>query len=285
MQASDEPSRGARDSEFELVTLRNGTRAVRHLGHGEVMHPSVGPSQEACALYVEQSRLSEKLQVEGPPLQVWDVGLGAGTNAVAALTCARELGARQRRELTVVSFEIDLSPLRLALADTKGFPFLEPFAGAGKALLKGERWSEGRSRWELRLGDAASALARLVAAGKSDLFRSVLACVQPCLWTPATFAGLRAQARSDGDGCTLFTYSAATPTRVLTAAQRVLRGPGVATGMKKETTVAATQRERLEQPLDGELARTLGTLSGPGDPWPGANGRAIKAAVRGHAQF
>ncbi len=59
-----------------------------------------------------------QLQREGPPLRVWDVGLGAGTNAVAALTCARELGERQRRELEVLSFEIDLAPLRLALADT-----------------------------------------------------------------------------------------------------------------------------------------------------------------------
>ncbi len=81
MHAADEDPRPARDGDFELVTLRNGTRAVRHLGHGEVMHPSVGPWQEARALYVEQSRLGEKLQVEGPPLHVWDVGLGAGTNA------------------------------------------------------------------------------------------------------------------------------------------------------------------------------------------------------------
>ena len=78
MHASDEDERPARDGDFELVTLRNGARAVRHLGHGEVMHPSVGPWQEACALYVEQSRLADKLQVAGPPVRVWDVGLGAG---------------------------------------------------------------------------------------------------------------------------------------------------------------------------------------------------------------
>jgi hypothetical protein len=39
-----------RDGDFELVTLRNGARAVRHLGHGEVMHPSIGPWQEALRL-------------------------------------------------------------------------------------------------------------------------------------------------------------------------------------------------------------------------------------------
>ena len=30
-----------RDGDFELVTLRNGQRAVKSLTHGEVMHPSV----------------------------------------------------------------------------------------------------------------------------------------------------------------------------------------------------------------------------------------------------
>src|SRR4051812_43955258 len=155
MRASDEGPLGERDGDFELVTLRNGARAVRHVGHGEVMHPSVGPWQEARALYVEQSRLAEKLQVAGPPLCVWDVGLGAGTNAIAALTCARELGAKQRRELKIVSFELDLAPLRLALADARGFPFLQPFADAAHALVRSERWSDGRSHWQLQLGDAA----------------------------------------------------------------------------------------------------------------------------------
>jgi len=282
--ASDEHPRGARDGEFELVTLRNGTRAVRHLGHGEVMHPSVGPWQEACALYVEQSRLAEKLQVEGPPLQVWDVGLGAGTNAVAALTCARELGARQRRELTVVSFEIDLSPLRLALADEEGFPFLEPFAAAGSALLKGDRWSEGRSHWELHLGDAASLWRGSWQPADLIFFDPFSPASNPALWTPATFAGLRAQARSDGDGCTLFTYSAATPTRVSLLLGGFYVGTGVATGMKKETTVASTQRERLAQPLDARwLARW--ERSAAQAPHGLALTDEIKAAVRGHAQF
>ena len=96
MHASDEPPRGARDGDFELVTLRNGTRAVRHLGHGEVMHPSVGPWQEACALYVEQSRLAEKLQVEGPPLQ----RLGRGTRRGHECGRGTDLRARARRAAT-----------------------------------------------------------------------------------------------------------------------------------------------------------------------------------------
>ncbi|HKO52900.1 MAG TPA: MnmC family methyltransferase [Polyangiaceae bacterium] len=273
-----------RDGDFELVTLQNGTRAVRHLGHGEVMHPSVGPWQEARALYVEQSRLAEKLQVEGPPLHVWDVGLGAGTNAVAALTCARELGPRQRRELRIVSFELDLSPLRLALADAQGFPFLQPFADAGQALLKGEHWSGGRSHWQLFLGDAAERWQSAWEPADLIFFDPFSPASNPGLWTPAAFARLRAHAREDGQGCTLFTYSAATPTRVSLLLAGFYVGTGIATGMKKETTVGATQRELLEQPLDARwLARW--ERSAAQAPHGVALSAEIQAAVRGHGQF
>jgi len=273
-----------RDGDFELVTLRNGTRAVRHLGHGEVMHPSVGPWQEARALYVEQSRLAEQLQREGPPLRVWDVGLGAGTNAVAALTCARELGERQRRELEVLSFEIDLAPLRLALADTQGFAFLQPFAAAGNALLNGEPWHQGRSRWEVHLGDAAELWGRTWEPADLIFFDPFSPVSNPTLWTPATFAKLRAHARDDGGGCTVYTYSAATPTRVSLLLGGFFVGTGAATGMKKETTVAATRRELLEQPLD---ARWLSRWerSAAQAPHGVELSEEIRSAVRGHAQF
>ena len=284
MHSSDGGPRPARDGDFELVTLRNGTRAVRHVGHGEVMHPSVGPWQEARALYVEQSRLADKLQVEGPPLRVWDVGLGAGTNAVAALSCARELGARQRRALHVVSFELDLSPLRLALADAQGFPFLQPFAQAGTALLKGEHFSEGQSQWQLRLGDAAESWARESELADLIFFDPFSPASNPALWTPTAFATLRAHARDDREGCALFTYSAATPTRVSLLLGGFFVGTGLATGMKKETTVAATQRELLAQPLDARwLARWERSAAQAPHGVPLSD--AIRSAVRGHAQF
>jgi tRNA U34 5-methylaminomethyl-2-thiouridine-forming methyltransferase MnmC len=280
----------SRDGNFELVTLRNGTRAVRHIGHGEVMHPSIGPWQEAQALYVEQSRLAETLQTAGPALCVWDVGLGAGTNAVAALTCARALGERQRRHLKVVSFEVDLAPLRLALADSAGFPFLQPFSHAAEALQTVGRWSEGASEWQLHLGDAAElwrereptqspwSLADIV------FFDPFSPTANPKLWTPAAFQLLRKHAREDGDGCTLFTYSAATPTRVSLLLGGFFVGTGVATGMKKETTVAATRRELLRQPLAGRwLARwERSTAQGPHGV---ALDESVKSGVRGHAQF
>jgi tRNA U34 5-methylaminomethyl-2-thiouridine-forming methyltransferase MnmC len=279
-----------RDGDFELVTLRNGTRAVRHTGHGEVMHPSVGPWQEAQALYVAQSQLAEKLQTEGPPLHVWDVGLGAGTNAVAALTCARDLGEQQRRPLKVVSFEIDLAPLRLALADSDGFPFLQPFAEAGKALATTQSWQEGPLSWELHLGDAAALWRERDhtrgALEPADIifFDPFSPASNPKMWTPNAFQSLRGHAREDGDGCALFTYSAATPTRVSLLLGGFFVGTGIATGMKKETTAAATRCESLAEPLDDRwLARwERSTAQGP----HGADlTDVIRSAVRGHGQW
>ncbi|MEO7033172.1 MAG: MnmC family methyltransferase [Polyangiaceae bacterium] len=273
-----------RDGDFELVTLRNGTRAVRNVVHGEVMHPSIGPWQEAQALYVAQSRLSEKLQEPGAPLCIWDVGLGAGTNAVAALTCARSLGAAQRRELRVVSFEIDLAPLRLALADQDGFPFLQPFASAAESVAKAQHWSEDSLRWDLHLGDAATLWQQRWEPADIIFFDPFSPASNPTLWTPTAFALLRRHAREDGEGCTLFTYSSATPTRASLLLGGFYVGTGSSTGMKTETTAAATRCDLLRQPLDQRwLSRWQRSSSQA--PHGVALDASIEAALRGHAQF
>src|SRR5690606_16046137 len=109
---------------------------------GEIMHPAVGPWEDAQRLYVTQLRLTERLKDgEARPLRVLDVGLGAATNAVAALTAARTVDPARRRPLEVVSLERDLAPLRLALADPEGFPFLVPFAAAAARLVATGSWS------------------------------------------------------------------------------------------------------------------------------------------------
>ncbi|SEM68322.1 tRNA U34 5-methylaminomethyl-2-thiouridine-forming methyltransferase MnmC [Stigmatella aurantiaca] len=245
--SSDNP----RDGDFELVTLRNGARAVRHLGHGEVMHPSVGPWKEALRLYVEQPRLAERLGQPGPPLVVLDVGLGAATNAVAALTCARELGAGRRRALELISLEVDLAPLRLALADPEGFPFLQPFREAAEALMRDGSWSEAGLHWRLLLGDAVPHLEGALPPADLVYFDPFSPASNPDMWTEAVLARVRARCQEEGEGARLLTYSAATPTRVTLLLAGFYVGAGVSTGTKGETTVAATRLEALEAPLGG----------------------------------
>ncbi len=242
---------GARDGDFELVTLRNGHRAVRHTGHGEVMHPAVGPWLEAQRLYVEQGQLAERLQAAQPaPLVLLVVGLGAATNAVAALTCARGLPGRTRA-LHVYSFEVDLAPLRLALADPEGFPFLVPFRPAAERLMREGRWEADGLRWQLLSGDARAHLEdAALPAAELVFFDPFAPASNPEMWTPRTLASVRARCRQEPHARALLTtYSAATPTRVSLLLAGFYVGAGLSTGTKGETTVAAVHPGALQAPL------------------------------------
>jgi hypothetical protein len=280
-------SQEPRDGDFELVTLRNGSRAVRHTGHGEVMHPSVGPWLEAQRLYVEQGQLAERLQAPGAPepLVLLDVGLGAATNAVAALTCAAGLPAR-RRALEVYSFEVDLAPLRLALADPAGFPFLVPFREAAEGLMRDGAWEGEGLSWRLLLGDARGHLApgRLPPA-ELVFFDPFSPASNPEMWTPATLAQVHACCRSEPAARALLTtYSAATPTRVSLLLAGFYVGAGLSTGTKGETTVAGLHPSALQAPLG---ARWL-------ERWERSSARAphgepltpaLEAQLRTHPQW
>lgn len=244
----------SRAGDFELVTLRNGHRAVRHVGHGEVMHPAVGPWREANRLYVEQLGLAARLAGSAAKVRVWDVGLGGGANAVAALTCAKSLPSRA--PLEVVSFEVDVKALQLALTDEEGFPFLGPWRDAAAELL-----AEGRSEaeglcWRLERGDLLETMEK--APGPADLvfFDPFSPEKNPSLWTRHALRRLRGRCREDGAGALLSTYSASTRTRASLLLAGFFVGTGVSVGTKKETTVAATRLESLGRPLGSEwLAR------------------------------
>jgi queuine tRNA-ribosyltransferase len=76
------------------VVVRDGVGHIRDTTSGELMHSVNDPLEEARSLYVEQSRLAERLRE--PPaaaLVVWDVGLGAGTNAMEAINAVETLTA------------------------------------------------------------------------------------------------------------------------------------------------------------------------------------------------
>jgi len=235
-----------REGDFELVTLRGGAHAVRHLGHGEVMHPGGGPWEEARRLYAEQLDVRARAALPGAePLRVLDVGLGAATNAVAVLAAA----AGGPRPLELHSLEKDLSPLRLALRAGDAFPFLEPWRPALRALLDAGEWSSGSTRWRLLAGDARETLTRVPPDQELVLFDPFSPRANPSLWTPSFLSRVRERCRTAGPGALLATYSAATPTRVSLLLAGFFAGAGAATGGKRETTVAATRKEALASPL------------------------------------
>ena len=261
--------------EFELVTLRNGHRAVRHKGHGEVMHPSVGPWAEANALYVQQAKFDELAK---GPICIYDVGLGAAANAVAALTRWNELG--RPNEVELHSFEVDLQPLKLAIDDAEGFPFLVPWRKQLVELIDNGEVVDGPLRWTLHLGDALQKLDDVQVAATLVFHDPFSPETNPTLWTPDAFKLLREHC----DDAQLFTYSASTRTRVSLLLGGFFVGIGDPIGTKQETTVAATRRERLSRPLGPEFLKRWERSSARA-PWGVELTGELEAQVRAHPQF
>lgn len=237
--------------DYDIVTGPQGFSSIRQLSSGEVMHSVNAPSEEAERLYIAQSALAARLLKSHAPaatdeLVIWDVGLGAASNAMAALQCFEktlaEHGADALRPLRIVSFECDLDPLKLAVKFASHFPHLRH--GAPHAILKEAQWTHpsGLLRWELHEGDF---LQRFAATPAPDLifYDPFSAKTDTGLWTDDVFASIRQH--SGQRPAELYTYSAATAVRValLTAGFHVAAGVG--TGPKANTTAAFTHAASL----------------------------------------
>jgi len=251
----------------EVVITRDGAPAMRDRATGEVMHPVVGPRVEAARLYVAPSRLAERLARPDPrPLVVLDVGLGAGSNAIAAWRLAEELPCA-RRELAIVSFERTLAAFELALDSEHAATFgLDGDAGeAARALLAARSHVSPRARtsWRLVLGELPSALEAEPEASADVVFWDPFSPrANPSLWTTAAFTALRRLCR---EGATVHTYSASTSVRAALLLAGFAVGVGETTG-EKTTTVAAVDAADLERPLDRRWLERLRRSSAPLPP-------------------
>jgi queuine tRNA-ribosyltransferase len=232
------------------VIVRDEVGSIRDTTSGEVMHSRNNPAQEARLLYVEQSRLIERLQTAaGEPLVVWDVGLGAASNAMAAiLAVENSTQPASPRALTLVSFENDLDSLALALDHVGWFDHLRH--AAPRKLLSSGRWTNSTSTidWLLQSGDFAT---RKFAAPPPDIifFDPFSFKTDSSLWTLTAFRelGLVCSQRP----VELFTYTNSTSIRAAMLAAGFYVAKGRGTGPKAETTIglsplAATARHTHE---------------------------------------
>lgn len=142
----------ARVGDYELHVSEGEPVGIRHVSTGKSVPTS------ACveaALLPRRLRLAEGMSPEEvAPLIVWDIGLGAGAAALAAISIYEaEAGLGPVRPMHIVSFTDDLSPLRLALSQKRHFEYLRH--GAADTLVhRGEwksRYRAGLS-WSLRQG-------------------------------------------------------------------------------------------------------------------------------------
>lgn len=275
----------------ELVRLTRGDVSLRHIASGEVMHSNVGPREEARLLYVEQSRLRERLAVADNELVLWDVGLGAATNALAALQCwrrARTEGAA--RDIRIVSFESDLSGTRLAYESRAELPYFEGFEHVVDTLLERKRYESEGLRWELHEGDFRDNAAKC-APPELVYFDFYSPKASPELWNVATFKVVHAAAERfasehSGRATNLYTYSASTRVRVALLVAGFFVGFGRSTGTKSDTTAASTKFVELESPLD---ARWIERFKRSHEPlphgWPIERRDELFELVLRHPQF
>ncbi len=210
------------------------------------MHSVSAPEDEANRLYIDQSRLAARLRRrhgdDEHPLVVWDVGLGAASNAMAALHCAERLlaadGPAAQRPLHLISFERDLDPLTLAARNAPRFPHLRH--GAPQALLKHGHWTHptGLITWRLLRGDF---LDLLETAPAPDLiyYDPFSSKTDTALWQSEVFA--RIHRHCQPEPAELYTYSAGTAVRVALLVAGFFVAEGIGTGPKATTTVAYTR--------------------------------------------
>lgn len=239
---------------FRLIPLRNGTLGVFSEEFGEAMHPTIGPAQEAEALYVRQLRLRERVPAAADEFVVWDVGLGGAANASAVLRAAADAGGNLR----LVSFECSVEAPAFALAHAAELGYLGGLETPLRELLEGRatHFHFGRANvsWELVIADFPSWLAAVespagVPPPHAILFDPFSPARNPAMWSLEVFTRLFRRL-DPARPCSLATYSRSTMTRVAMLLAGFWVGAGAASGVKEETTLAANSPALLPNLLD-----------------------------------
>jgi queuine tRNA-ribosyltransferase len=271
--------------DYRVIENPLGFASIQQVSSGETMHSVSEPADEAKRLYVDQldlPALLAKAAARGTPLVVWDVGMGAGTNAMAFLRAVEShLGnfADAAGPLVQIeSFERDLDSFRLAILHPYRFRYLQhpgPFS-----IGREGKWNSecGRIGWTLFEGDFE---ARMGEARAPDviLFDPFSSKVDSPLWETAVFRKLRSAL---GEGtCELFTYSNSNLVRgrLLAAGWFVARGAG--TGPKTDTTIAASRPDSKREWL-GRDWLSKWERSGARTPEVAAE---LDLSIKSHPQF
>ena len=275
------PSKPRQRGGFALHALAAGRVGLVHVPSGALVHPADEPDAGAARVYVEQSvRLADALR-GGPaarPIVVWDVGLGAGHNAMALVRAADRAAGHAPIEL--VSFARELDGFALALAHVEHFAHLRHRA-PHVALHRG-RFERERFTWRLCRGDA---LAALGSQPPPDIifYDACAAEVDAPPWSLAAFARLFAHLPGPAE---LFTAASSTAIRSVMLAAGFHVARGVAAARAAETTIALVPPAAPYPLLDRDWLerRQRAAAKFPPDV-PLDDHAALDAAIRGHAQF
>ncbi len=238
---------------YKLVKLANGAQSVHSLVVGESFHPAIGPAAEAETLYVRQVRLAERLQKLSGEFVIWDVGLGAAANALAALSAAQRIDCSIR----LCSFDSTLEPLQFGLQHQEALGYFGGCEEPLEQLLREHRvaFPHGQTKvnWDLHLADFPALLdqpeAEQIPKPHLIMFDPFSPAKNPAMWTLPVLSRLF-QLLDPGRPCALANFSRSTIFRVTLLLAGFFVGVGHATGNKEETTIAANSPDLIETPLD-----------------------------------
>lgn len=266
------------ESQYTIVELQSGARTVRSRREAETFHPVIGPSAEAEALYVRQLRLPERIHASADEFVVWDVGLGAGANALTAVKLIGDQLAGPK-PLRLVSFDQTTAALAFALNHAAQLDFVAGYEAPVQRLLEAGwvRFQSGNLTvtWQLCVGDFPTLL-HSGSAGRGRvgqvpewpresagnlgqpgdipppqaiLFDPHSPQKNPAMWTLPLFKDLFG-ALDPQRPCALANYTRATLARTAMLLGGFFVGAGHATGFKEETTVAANTLDLIAEPLN-----------------------------------
>ena len=196
------------------------------------MHSVNPPQVEARNLYVLPAQIDERLKTLSEVV-IWDVGLGAAHNSMAVIH--EFLNKEFTGKISIVSFENDTDPLKLALRNAPLFPHLHH--KAPHELLKHNKWvsAKGNIEWELIQGDFSHTY--LGAPKPHVIFYDPFSLhTNVELWSEEAFE--RIFNHCLGQEVQLLNYSASTAVRATLLAAGFFVGYGPASGPKSTTTVA-----------------------------------------------
>lgn len=238
---------------FEIYDQR-GRASIRDYTLNETIHSVNDPILEAKTLYIEQSKLTQRLRSGRcshrcqSKLVLWDVGLGAAFNGISAINAAEDSFREQSSNdygFELISFENDLNPLKLATNNQESFPHLNH--PAIDKLLTDKFWRDTKLpiAWTLLLGDF---FLQIENAPVPDIiyWDPFSAKSNPRFWELSTFQTL-AQLLSNSS-CILITYSASTAIRAGMLATGFYVASGASSGPKRETTIALTKKALKDYP-------------------------------------
>jgi len=225
---------------YVVVENKAGSHSIHDTASGETMHSVIDPLIESKQLYVDQSDFRYHLSLENyPPLVIWDVGLGAASNAMSAVNeieaLQKELGVQ--RQVQIASFENNLDALRLALKNPSLFSHVKH--PAPSSIARNGMWEHTAAgiSWKLYTGDFA-VNCELAPAPDVIYYDMYSLNFNDTLWSMQLFKKIFDLCGEKHTRLITYTVSTRTRAALLAAGFSVCYGKG--SGPKTETTIAFT---------------------------------------------